>query len=205
MSTVTTRWKAKLAIRENLLTAARKRYVWHPTKANRATLDKRKAQVLEAEKVIARHTRVGSVSDRGVELVAGFEGFRAHVYRDAVGVPTQGYGETHGITPGRAWTQTYARERLRQRLNADYLAPVLRYCRSQDFEPTQRQADALASLAYNLGPGIFARGRTIGEAIASHSTRRIADAFLVYDIAGGHKLPGLTRRRQIERGLFLQG
>lgn len=59
-------------------------------------------------------------------------------------------------------------------------------------------------MAYNLGQGIFARGRTMGDAIASRDHRRIADAFLVYHKAGGLVLPGLARRRRAERALYLR-
>ena len=42
----------------------------------------------------------------------------------------------------------------------------------------------------------------MGNAIRSKNRARIADAFLVYDKAGGRTLPGLTRRRRAERALF---
>lgn len=198
------RWQARLATRKNLLAAARQRHKWLHNAQTRAILAKRKAQVAYAHRVISRHLpHVDGVSNRGVALVAGFEGFRANVYRDVVGVPTQGYGETQGITPGRPWSRAYALARLRTRLNRNYLAPVLALCKLIGLVLTQNEQDALASLVYNLGPGILDAGHTMGDALRSKDRQRIADAFLVYDQAGGRRLPALTARRRTERALFL--
>jgi lysozyme len=165
----------------------------------------RRKQVADELKIIERHRdhTVSSVSAEGLAFVAGQEGFVANVYRDAVGVATQGYGETHGITPGRAWTREYALQRLKTRINDDYLAPVLRFCRAHGFEPNQAEADALASFAYNLGAGVFSEHTDIGRAIMSHDRQRIANTLLEYDKAGGHALLGLTLRRRKERSMFL--
>src|SRR5216117_2997776 len=87
------------------------------------------------------------VSDNGVHLVASFEGFRSHPYRDAVGVWTIGYGETRGInahTP--AVTEREARRMLTKRLNADFAAKI-----PHADKLNQNQFDALASFSYNLG------------------------------------------------------
>jgi lysozyme len=174
-------------------------------------VSERKEQVAYAERVIARHkpkapAASGGMSSAGVLLVARFEGFRSRPYRDAVGVWTIGYGETRGVGPNtRPVSQSQAFAALKRRLDQDYLAPALRYCHAVGFHPTQHQADALGSLSYNLGPGIFARGKTMGNAIASHDRMAIANAFLVYDKAGSppRALAGLTSRRRAERALFL--
>lgn len=227
-STVVARWRAKLAVRKSLLAHARLRAAyWRKRKAHakkgtktysRAAamladreklVAKRKEQVAYADRVIARHApkaKARSVSEGGVQFVAGFEGFRSFPYRDAVGVWTIGYGETQGVGPNTPmWTKSYALSRLRTRLNRDYLAPVLRVADAVGLRLSQHEADALASLSYNLGPGIFAAGHTMGDALRSKNRTRIADAFLVYDKAGGHALAGLTRRRRAERAMFLQG
>jgi lysozyme len=209
------RWSSKLRTRLELLDKSNASVRWWSQRAGsahgldmlRAAVARRtlrRKQVAEARSVLARHPgRVSTVSQEGLAFVAGREGFRANVYRDAVGVLTQGYGETHGITPGKAWTRQYALERMRTRLNENYLKPVLKFCRDHGFEPTQAQADALASFAYNLGPGVFKKGTTMGDAIISKDKTRIANAFLPYDKAGGRSLRGLTLRRQAERKMFL--
>ncbi len=54
---IVARWRARLTTRRALLAAARKRHEWFPTASSRALLEKRKRQVAEAERVIARRTR----------------------------------------------------------------------------------------------------------------------------------------------------
>jgi lysozyme len=169
----------------------------------------RRRNVAAELRIIERHRpEVDSVSNAGLAEIAGSEGFRAKAYPDPAtgGEPwTIGYGETQGVRPGQTTTRAAALKRLIARVNHDYLAPVLRYCRSVGFEPKQGQADALASLAYNLGPGIFKRGTAIGEAVASGDRMRIANAFRVYDKAGRppRRMLGLTLRRGRERKTFL--
>lgn len=166
----------------------------------------RREQVAAELRIIERHRdhTVTSVSAEGLAFVAGQEGFRANAYWDPYGkVWTQGYGETHGVTRGHAWTRASALRRLNDRLNSDYLEPVLRFCRDHGFEPKQGEADALASFAYNLGPGVFNTTSSIGRAIMSHDRNRIANALLLYDRSGGKKLLGLTLRRRKERSMFL--
>lgn len=211
---VLSRWRDKLAGRRTLLARARSSVVYWGRRAGsahgkamlheaRARYALRGRQVAEAERVVASHAGVSTMSNAGVALVASFEGFRARPYLDAVGVRTQGFGETQEPLGG-TWTRAYALGRLRARLNRDYLAPVLRLARVIGLSLSQNEADALGSLAYNLGPGIFDAGRTMGDAMRSKDRRHIADAFLVYDKAGGRTLPGLTRRRRAERALFLK-
>lgn len=53
---VVTRWRARLAARKTLLAAARRRHAIRPTAASRATVELRKTQVAQAERVIRRHT-----------------------------------------------------------------------------------------------------------------------------------------------------
>lgn len=162
----------------------------------------RNRQVEEAERVVARHSGISTMSPAGVAFVASFEGFRGRPYRDAKGVLTQGFGETQQPLGG-TWTRSYALSRLRRRLNEDYLAPVLRLARDVGLDLTQNQADALGSLSYNTGPGIFDRGRTMGDAIRSKNKDRIAGAFLVYDEPHNPAVhAGLARRRRAEWALF---
>jgi hypothetical protein len=150
-------------------------------KAARARLALRDQQVAEAERVVQRHQVVDTVSNQGIAFIAGFEGFRSAPYRDAVGVWTIGYGETQGVGPNtRPWTRDHALRQLRQRVNRDYLAPVLATAATIRLTLTQNQADALASLIYNVGPAPWAprsAPRTTGRSpTRSSSTTRPAAA-----------------------------
>jgi lysozyme len=183
-------WLGKLGTARHWAAVWRQRYVWNPTRHNKWKLEQWRNRQAYAQRVVDRHSPVSSVSTEGLDLIRGFEGFRSEPYRDAVGVWTIGYGETAGIGP---------------RVNRDYLKPVLTLAKTVGLELKQNEADALASLAYNVGPGVFEKGRTMGDAIRSRNRDRIADAFLLYDHAGGRVLEGLTRRRRRERELFLKG
>jgi GH24 family phage-related lysozyme (muramidase) len=88
-----------------------------------------------------------------VKLIAGFEGFRSHVYQDGGGVWTQGYGCTYHPsgrrvmpteapiteTQGMAWL-----ERL-------VVAVLVRVRLMVDVELSDDAIAALTSLAYNCG------------------------------------------------------
>lgn len=216
MSTLA-QWTARRRVRRLLFDRAERSVRWWAKRAGskhgKLMLDlavarraKRLLQVREADLAIERLSKVTRVSDQGARLVAAFEGFRARAYADPVGIWTIGYGETRGVTPNTGpWTEWYARRRLRQRLDRDYLPTVLTTAREARLKLKQHEADALASLVYNLGPGILRKGSTMGDALRSRQRSRIADAFLVYNRAGGRVLPGLVRRRKAERHLFLTG
>lgn len=207
---VRSRWLKNYDVARGWSAKWRARYIAHPTAENKAKLVHWRTAADYAKRVLARHPAPSpaatSVSAEGVHLVAMFEGFRSKPYRDAVGVWTIGYGETRGIGPGTPpISQTDAARLLWARLNRDYLPPVLAAAEAGGLTLGQNEVDALTSLAYNLGGGVFSAGHSIGDALRAGSRSRAAAAILIYNQAGGHVLPGLTRRRQAERALFLKG
>lgn len=145
-------------------------------------------------------------SRHGVEFIAEHEGFRSHPYNDGTGVWTIGYGETQGVTPNTPpWTQEQAFADLQKRVYHEYFPPIEQTCNTIGLTLNQHQVDALTSAVYNLGPGILQQGKTMGNALRSKNIHEIANAFLVYDKAGNppQTLPGLQKRREQERALFL--
>lgn len=202
MASVRSRWTARLKARLQLLTAARKRHVAHPTAATAETLSLRKRQVAFARRVLARHSPLRTrVSARGVTFIAAFEGCSLKPYADPVGVWTIGYGHTEGVcrTTPPLKNVAAARRLLQRDLDRKY-APAVRELR---LPLRSGQFDALVSLVYNCGPGVVAPNTTIGAALRRRDWKAAADAFLLYDHAGGKVLPGLTRRREAERRMFL--
>ena len=67
---------------------------------------------------------------------------------------------------------------------------------------TQGQNDALVSFAFNLGLGGVQRS-TLRSKILRGETQEAADEFLKFTKGGGKVLPGLVKRRNDERALFL--
>jgi GH24 family phage-related lysozyme (muramidase) len=61
---------------------------------------------------------------------------------------------------------------------------------------------AFLSLAYNIGPGAFAKSSALRKFNAGDKAGA-ADAILLWNKAGGRVMKGLDRRRAAERKLFL--
>lgn len=139
------------------------------------------------------------ISEAGLSLIKKYEGFRSNAYKCPAGIWTIGYGSTHGVKPGQWISEADAAARLRQEVRI-YERGVLDCLK---VSPTQNQFDALVSLCYNIGSGAIARSSVI-----RHHNRRefalAADAFLKWNKGGGVVLPGLTRRRNEERSLYLK-
>lgn len=140
-----------------------------------------------------------SVSDRGVELVAKYEGCRLEAYRCPAGVWTIGYGHTAGVKEGdRLSGVEEAKSLLMEDLKkyGNYVNDCVRKGQIA-FPLNQNQFDALTSFCYNCGNGSLQRlvtGRDAGT---------IADKLPAYNKGGGRVLAGLTRRREEERKIFL--
>ncbi|UMR33159.1 lysozyme [Massilia sp. MB5] len=136
-----------------------------------------------------------------LELIQGFEGCRLRAYRDVVGIWTIGWGETLGVSEGMVWTQQRADAVLRLRVE-HFLLAVLARCPALHLEPPGRVA-ACTSLAYNIGLGAF------GASSVCRLTMRqefvgAADSFLLWNKAGGRVIAGLSRRRSLERKMYLE-
>lgn len=113
---------------------------------------------------------------------------------------TIGYGETLGVTEGMVWTKEQALFRLRQRV-AQFLLGVYKRCPQLHAEPDHRVA-ACTSLAYNIGVGAFGAS-TVARRTGRREYQAAADAFLLWNKAGGRIMPGLVKRRRHERGVYL--
>lgn len=149
------------------------------------------------------------LSRSGARFIERFEGFRPSSYQDSVGVWTIGCGHTRGVgprtghPPDRPWSRFKGRRVLRE--DAAPLVALIKHAWNEGFKRPirQRELDALISFGFNLGPGYFTHGHDIGDAIRAGKRQAVADAFLLYDKAGGHRLEGLTIRRRAERDRFL--
>jgi lysozyme len=142
-----------------------------------------------------------SISPAGVSLVASFEGFSSHVYRDAIGVPTIGFGHT-GPDVWRLDPLSHAAGVRLLHRDLDHFAVAVS---GGLHSPTSRpQYSAMVSFSYNVGAGAF-RSSTLLRLHNARNYRAAADQFLRWDKAGGHVLLGLHRRRVAERSMYLSG
>lgn len=143
------------------------------------------------------------ISDKGVGLIKNFEGCKLTAYRCPAGKWTIGYGWTGNvegkpIAAGMQITQETAERLLRCGL-VGFERDVNRLVKVQI---TQGMYDALVSFSYNVGISALSNSTLLKELNAGRY-QRAADQFLNWVYAGGKKLPGLVRRREAERELFL--
>jgi lysozyme len=144
------------------------------------------------------------VDQRALDLIKRFEGFRSQTYLDPVGIPTIGYGTTAragvGIDPKPGMRITEADADGYMRKGLEKFAAQIRPMIKQPVTPAE--FGAFLSLAYNIGPGAFRRSSALKHFNAGDKARA-ADAFRLWRYAGGRELPGLVKRREAERDLFL--
>lgn len=142
------------------------------------------------------------IGPRAVALMHHFEGCKLTAYKCPAGVWTIGWGNTfyedgRKVQPGDTITQARADE-LFGLVVADFERGVERM--APGAPPSQ--FGAMVSFAYNVGLGAL-EGSTL---LRKHKAGDIAGAaaeFLKWDKSRGQVMPGLTRRRQAERLLYL--
>lgn len=144
------------------------------------------------------------MSQKGLKLLAGFEGLVLHPYLDPVKVPTIGIGSTYyengtrvkltdpPITEARAY-ELLANTIASYELTVNNLLKVT---------VTQFQFDAMVSLCYNIGAANFAKSSVI-RLVNKGDFVGAAKAFLLWNKAGGKVIRGLTIRRTKEAEYFL--
>lgn len=132
-------------------------------------------------------------SQEGINLIKQFEGCRLEAYKCPAGVWTIGYGHTAGVQPGQKISAAQAEAYLKADLEK-YEKKVGKY---SGYGWNQNEFDALVSFAYNVG--------SIDQLTANGTRNRkvIAEKILLYNKGDGKVLPGLVKRRQAERDLFL--
>lgn len=133
-----------------------------------------------------------TLSERGLELIKQFEGFRSAPYRDAVGIWTIGYGNTYypdgsRVSPDdKHLTEAEASKLKLSIINKDF-APAVNALLVDEIKAgkvTQRMFDALVSLAYNIGVAGLARSSVVRH-LKVGNIKASADSFLLWNKAGG--------------------
>lgn len=139
------------------------------------------------------------ISDRGVEMVARYEGCRLKAYLCPAGKWTIGYGHTQGVKPGdRLTSQEAARELLKKDLEK-YESYVNEFVGKGiiSFPLNQNMFDALTSFCYNCGKG------NLQKLVSGRDAATVGSKMLLYNKGGGKVLAGLVRRRKEESALFM--
>jgi lysozyme len=141
-------------------------------------------------------------SPQCIALIKSFESLALKAYRCPADVWTIGWGHTAGVKEGDVITEAQAEAYL----EADIAAVEAVLPQVIHAELTQGEWDALVSLAFNLRGGAHGLPRIAPHLVAYVEDGRrslAADEFLDINKGGGRVLPGLTRRRQAERAMFL--
>lgn len=139
-----------------------------------------------------------TISQKGIDLIKGFEGCKLFAYRDSVGIPTIAYGHTKDVKMGMSITQKQAEEFLKSDIK-----PIERLLNGMGINYTQNQFDALVSWIFNLGEGNFKKSTMYKNIVARKSDIEITDQMVKWYNAGGRPLAGLMRRRVAEANMFL--
>lgn len=139
-------------------------------------------------------------SQRGIDLIKEFEGCCLTAYADGGGVWTIGYGHTAGVCQGDVTTEEGAEVFLCD----DLVSTETSVSGAVDVPISQNQFDALVSFTYNLGSGNL-NSSTLLKLLNSGNPKMAADEFPKWNLINGQPSNGLTRRRESERSLFLEG
>lgn len=132
------------------------------------------------------------INNKGLDIVKQCEGIRLQAYKCPAGVWTIGYGHTKGVYEGMKITKSDADKFLLEDIRSSEKA-----VENLGLNLNENQFSSLVSFTFNCGAGNL---RTL---VKNRSLKQIADAMLLYCKGGGRELPGLKKRRQMERELFL--
>jgi lysozyme len=154
------------------------------------------------------------INEAGFDLIKEFERCKLKAYLDTLANPpvwTVGWGQTGpGIDADTVWTQ--------ERADSALVATVTQFgmeVRSACIvRPNPNQFAAMVSLAYNIGLGYRGSAPKKGErpgfrqssVLRLHNEGKFAEAanaFAMWNKAGGKVRAGLTRRRAAEAALYL--
>ena len=144
-----------------------------------------------------------SVSEQGLRLIKAFEGFRPVDRKLVSGARVVGHGHRVRGEGAVRLDADGAHEVL-----LDDLAPFEDMLNENVFASiSQAQFDALASLAYNIGPKAFLESDVLGAVNAGRPLEAASafDAWRMADVGGRtFVVDALVRRRTAEKALFLR-
>lgn len=155
------------------------------------------------------------VSDKCIQMIRHHEGVRFRAYRCPAKLWTVGVGHVLYPLQGRLPLDQRQDFQLQESDNRIFSggevdgilkSDLARFERGVAIQCpvslTQGQFDALVSFSFNCGLGTLQRS-TLRQKLLRGETEDAAQELLKYTIGGGRVLPGLVKRRQDERAVFL--
>ena len=143
------------------------------------------------------------ISDHGLDIIKAHESLRLEMYYCPANKPTIGWG--HLILPSEQdlMTRTITVEEAEALLRNDVGIAERAVNSLVEVELNQNQFDALVSFVFNIGVGNF-RSSTLLKRLNEEDYNGAAGQFERWVYANKRTLPGLIRRREEERDLFLE-
>lgn len=152
-----------------------------------------------------------NISDRGLDIIRQEEGLRLIAYKDSIGKWTIGYGHTKGVNPG----DTCSKDQAEAWLVEDCAEAENIVTKNVTAPLTENQFSALVSFVFNVGPGKrdvkdgFVTLKSGNQSTLLRMLNLKDFAAAAYQIglwnkAGGVMLPGLVKRREAEKRLFME-
>jgi lysozyme len=139
-------------------------------------------------------------SDRAIEQIANWEGFKAKAYLCPASVWTIGWGHTAGVKEGDTVTPEEELELLKKDLE-EHEFYVSKHFKA--VELTQSQFDAAVSFSFNAGPGNMRKSQW-ARLLLGGKVEAAAEAMANWGVKQFKAMPGLKKRRFIE-SLWLKG
>jgi lysozyme len=139
-----------------------------------------------------------SAIDQAIQLIHQFEGIRHRPYFCPAGKLTIGWGSTLEVRPGMEITNEQAEDMLRQEVLE--LESELNLCVTVKLKDHERAA--LLSLAHNIGITRF-RTSTLLKKLNQRDKKGASEEFTRWVHVQGKRLPGLVKRRAVEKVVFL--
>jgi lysozyme len=141
------------------------------------------------------------VTQDGINLIKRFEGFEPEIYLDAAGLPTIGYGHLLRQGETEMFKNGISKEAGEALLIKDVLFAEQAVLRLIRVPLTDGQFDALVSFTFNLGSGALQRS-TLRRKVNRDEHNEVPEQFMRWVWAGGRRLRGLLRRREVEATLY---
>lgn len=144
------------------------------------------------------------INKRGLDLIKSFEGFSSEPYKCVAGIWTIGFGSIYGGNAKRITSKhkSITKKEASKLMKRDIRATEYKICKLIKVPITPNQFSSLCSFVYNIGSGAFQRS-TARMKLNRSNYEGCADELLRWKYAKKRVIPGLLRRREAERELFL--